>query len=155
MTKKLLIALFPIALLCSCKSTKKAAIDNTASTLLITDESFRKPITDKELYKSTTESVALDTVYISKDTLNIITKKINGCDGENFKLIWTGNFDKAVPPQTGVKLFQLGEGACKERHKFHLTYNMAPLKFKGDTATIKTTDIKVGGWGKMTHYIHN
>jgi hypothetical protein len=156
MKKHLLILMLPVVFACSCKTTKKTAADNGANNIeVINSESFRKPLKDAELYGSTTDLVPLDTVFISKDTLNIFTKKILGCDADNFKLIWNGELGKAMPPQTAVKLFQLVDGACKERHKFHLAYNISPLKLKSDTSTNKSTIIKVGGWGKMNTYVHN
>jgi hypothetical protein len=153
MKKYILVLILPVVFSNSCKTLKKTADGgNTKNTEVIKDDSFRKPVKDKELFTSTTEAVPLDTVYISKDTLNIFTKKIFGCDADNFKLIWNRDLGKANPPQTAVRLFQLVDGACKERHKFHLTYNISPLKLKGDTSATKTILIKVGGWGKMTIY---
>src|ERR1035437_134086 len=125
MKKQILVLLLPVVLAYSCKTVKKTTADTSRSVELITDETFRKPITDKELYKATTEVVLLDTVYIAKDTLNIITKKVTGCDAENFKLMWNGDLGKSIPAQTSVKLFQFVDGACRERHKFHLTYNIS------------------------------
>jgi len=156
MKKQILIALLPVLFACSCKTAKKTSSDASAVHVeLITDETFRKPVVDKELFKSTTDVVLLDTVYIAKDTLNIITKKITGCETDNFKLIWNGDLGSAIPAQTSVKLFQLVEGACKEHHKFHLTYNISPLKLKADTSAVKTTLIRVGGWARMTSFVHN
>ena len=155
MKKQILVLILPVVFACSCKTVKKASADTTVNIEVVTDESFRKPIVDKEIYKSTTEAVPLDTVYISKDTLNIVTKKILGCDAENFKLIWNGDMGKAIPRQAGVKLFQYVEADCKERHKFHLTYNISMLKIKADTATNKTTVITIGGWKRTTDYVHN
>jgi hypothetical protein len=155
MRKRILAIVLPFLVICACKTAKKTATDAPNTALVIKDELFRKPITDKELYRETTEMVPLDSVYIAKDTLNIITKKITGCDAENFKLIWTGDLGKAIPAQTGVKLLQYVAADCKEKHKFHLTYNISPLKLKNDTSAVKTTLIRVGGWPKMTNYIHN
>lgn len=155
MKKQILAALLPLIFTCGCKTTKKANTDNTGYTELINDEAFRKPIVDKELFKATTEVVPLDTVFISKDTLNIYTKKINGCETDNFKLIWTGDLSATAPTKTTVKLFQLVEGSCKERHRFHLLYNISPLKPKMDTAAVKATLIEVGGWRRMNSYSRN
>jgi len=156
MKKYILVLIIPIVFSGSCKTLKKTGGDsNTKNTEIVKDESFRKPVKDKELYLSTTEAIPLDTVFISKDTLNIFTKKIFGCDADNFKLIWNGDLGKAMPPQTAVRLFQLVDGSCKEKHKFHLAYNISPLKLKGDTSANKTTIIRVGGWNKMATYEHN
>ncbi len=156
MKNYILVLMLPVFFSYSCKTTKKEdAGGNGKNSGFLTSETFHKPVKDKELFMSTTEVVPLDTVYISKDTLNIFTKKIFGCDADNFKLIWNGDLGKASPPQTAVRLFQLVDGACKERHKFHLTFNISPLKLKGDTSATKTTLIKVGGWSKMTTYTIN
>ncbi len=156
MKRRFLVFLLPLVVCAgACKTTKKAAATPANTADLITDQSFRKPIIDKDLYKSTTEIVPLDTVYIASDTLTVVTKRIAGCESENFKLIWNGSMAKSLPPQTSVKLFQLVDGACTERHKFHLTYNISALKFKNDTAADKSTLIRVGGWGKMLNYKHH
>jgi hypothetical protein len=155
MTKQIISILLPLVFICACKTSKKTAADTATTAVLINDDSFRKPIVDKELYKSTIESVPLDTVYIAKDTLNIVTKKITGCEAENFKLIWNGDLGSVIPAQTTVKLFQYVAADCKERHKFHLTYNISPLKLKTDTSEVKTTIISVGGWRRMNNYVHN
>ena len=156
MKKQFLVFILPVVFACACKTVKKTATDNGVNNAeLITEETFRKPLADKELFKSTTDMVPIDTAYVSKDTLNIFTKKILGCDADNFKLIWSGNLGKAEPPQAGVKLFQLVDGACRERHKFHLVFNLLPLKLKNDTSAVKITLIKVGGWSKTCSYTHN
>ena len=152
MKKQIIVALLPLVLAYSCKTSRKTAADNNTPVELITDDAFRKPLADKDLYKATTEVVPLDTVYISKDTLNIFTKKISGCETDNFKLIWNGDLGKATPPVTVVKLFQYVEGACRERHRFHLVYNISSLKPKVDTAEAKTTLIGVGGWHGLNSY---
>ena len=133
------LLLLAFVLLYSCKTQKKAA--ESIPPELVMDESFRKPVNDKALFAQTTDMVPMDTAFIVSDTLHIITKRILGCDAENFKLIWNGNKTKSLPPQTSVKLFQQVDAACKERHKFHLLYNVSPLHLKQDT-----TIIKVGGW---------
>jgi hypothetical protein len=155
MIKKIVPFLLALLLVSACKNAQKTATGSTGSSDIIRDGSFRKPINDKALYNATTEVIPIDTVYIEKDTLNIITKKLRGCDAANFKLMWNGDLGKSVPAQTGVKLFQLVDGSCKERHKFHLAYNISPLRLKTDTSTVKTTLVRVGGWGRMTNYIHN
>ena len=156
MKKYIKVFIMPLIFVCACKTMKKTSSDNSAgNTEVIKDESFRKPLKDKDLFKSTTEVVPLDTVFISKDTLNIYTKRILGCDAANFQLIWNGDLGKAVPPQATVRLFQMVEGSCKEKHKFHLAYNISSLKLKGDTSATQATLIKVGGWGKMNTYVHN
>ena len=155
MKKKILILILPLALICSCKTAKKSASDTPVPSDVVMDESFRKPVSDKDLYAATTEVVPLDTVYIASDTLNIVTKKIIGCDPKNFKLMWNGDWGQSIPAQTGVKLFQYVDAGCTERHKFHLTYNLSPLRLKSDTSSVKSILIRIGGWGKMTKYIHN
>ena len=136
---KVSLLLLMFVLLNSCKTQKKAT--ESVSAELVMDESFRKPVNDKILFAQTNDMVPLDTAFIVMDTLHIITKRILGCDAENFKLIWNGNKTKSLPPQASVKLFQQVEGACKERHRFHLLYNVSSLHLKQDT-----TIIKVGGW---------
>ena len=158
MKKQIIVSLLPLVFACGCKTAKKATDDkNTGNVELITSESFRKPVKDKELFKTTKDAVLLDTVYITQDTLNIFTKKIQGCDADNFTLIWSGDLGKALPPQTGVKLFQLVDPACRERHKFHLVYNISPLKLspKADTSGEKITLIRIGGWNRMDTFNRN
>ena len=153
------ILLILVIAISACKTTKKASdvtipIDDT-----ITDNSFRKLIRSKELFAAVTEMVPLDTAYISKDTLHLLTKRILGCDEKNFKLMWNGTMLKSLPPQTNVKLFQQVDAACNERHRFHLTYNISPLRFKQDSVAVhpdslwsKVTVIRVGGWKNILKY---
>src|SRR5688572_22029055 len=116
----------------SCKTSKKVA-DVAPPVVVIdtlSDYSSRKVIRNNHIFTSTTDVVPLDTVYLSKDTLHVLTKKIPGCDEDSFMLIWDGKMRKSLPPMTSVKLLQRVDPACTERHYFHLTYNIRPLQFK-------------------------
>lgn len=156
MKKQILVLVIPFIFANSCNTAKKASLGaSSGNTELITDNSYRKPVVDKDLFKATIGDIPLDTVYIAKDTLNIFTKRITGCNADNFKLIWNGDLGKAIPPKTSVKLLQFGEGTCRERHKFHLFYNISSLKLKTDTSSNKMTIIQIGGWGKTASYSHN
>jgi len=155
MRKQILKIVLPLLFIYACKTSKKTSGDHTANTVVISDALFRKPIKDKDLYRETTEVVPLDTVYVDKDTLNVVTKKLTGCQSDNFKLVWNGTFTKDTPIQTSVKLLQYTPGDCREHHKFHLTYNLTPLKIKHDTNTIKSTLIYFGGWRHYQHYVHD
>ena len=150
------IALLSIA---SCKTTKPAAGATAPVNDTVNDYTFRKVNRDKELYAATKELVPLDTVYLTKDTLHILTKKILGCDADNFKLFWNGAMQKSLPPQTSVKLFQQVDAECKEQHRFHLTYNVKSLRIKNDTAAFnldscaaKTTLLRWGGYKELVKY---
>jgi hypothetical protein len=53
---------------------------------------------------------------------------------------------KSLPPQIPVKLFLLNDPACREQHRFHLTFNTKPLhdaNAKG-SAVIKLSGMKTG-----------
>ena len=144
----------------SCQTTKKTAASTTVAIQdTITVNNFRKLIKDKELYIAVTEVVPLDTAYIIKDTIHLLTKKIKACESDKFKLLWNGNMVKSLPPQASVKLFQEVDAACTEQHFFHLTYNIKPLRFKSDTilntsdtAFVKITSVRVGGWRNFLKY---
>ena len=155
MKKQIIVFLIPVVFIFGCKTTKKTSTDNVTNLELVAPESFRKPLVDKELFKTTTEAVLIDTLYLTKDTLNIFTKKVTGCDADNFKLIWNGDLGKTLPAQANLKLFQLVDAACQERHRFHLTFNVSSLKLKSDTSSTKVTLIKLGGWSKTANYNHN
>lgn len=134
MKKTLFLLLALLSVFVGCKTTTPAAgaaapVDDTVS-----DYSFRKIMRDKELFAATTEMVPLDTVFLNYDTLHIFTKKIIACNADKFELMWNGAMMKSLPPQTSVKLFQQVEPDCKERHMFHLTYNVKPLQLKRDSA---------------------
>jgi hypothetical protein len=147
-----------LSLISACKTSKRASDVTVPIIDTLTDLSNRKLIRDKEIFRSTTEVVPLDSVYLSKDTLHLLTKRILGCDEESFMLIWDGQMKKSLPPGASVKLLQRVDPACNERHYFHLTYNIKPLRFKNDSATdahlewSKVTVIKVGGWSNMLKY---
>ena len=122
--------------------------------------SCKKLIKDKELFASVTDLVPLDTVYISKDTLHVLTQKITGCDEDDFSLLWNGAILKSLPPQTNVKLFQKVDPACNERHHFHLTFNIQPLQLKNKTVVstsdltkTKITVVRIGGWKNALKYM--
>lgn len=148
-----------LILIGSCTTQKQNGAASTPVEDTITDNSFRKLVKDKELYNSTTELVPLDTVYLSKDTLHLLTKKIQACDADNFTLMWNGAMMKSLPPQTNVKLFQLLDTQCKARHPFHLTFNISSLQMRRDTALAnhdslveKNILIHVGNWGRTVKY---
>ncbi|MBL0308776.1 MAG: hypothetical protein IPP77_03575 [Bacteroidetes bacterium] len=149
-----------ILLASACKTSKKAQISSEQTTEQITDESFRKVIRDREIYASITETVPLDSAYISRDTLHIHTVKMNGCDAEEFKLIWNGALLKSLPAQTNVKLFHRLEPACREQHSFHLTFNVAPLRMRHDTALVSNGSssfqhallLRIYGWKAPIRY---
>jgi hypothetical protein len=154
-------ALITILIGHSCKTPKQATLaavpEPPAITDTITDLSSKKPIKNKELYAATTDMVPLDTAYLNKDTLHILTKKINACEADKFQLMWNGMMAKSLPPQASIKLFLLNEGTCKEMHHFHLTFNVTPLRFKQDsirtdTLQTKTTIIKLGGLKQNMFY---
>jgi hypothetical protein len=138
-------------LLQTCKSTKKAAESNDYHEIII-DDSFRKPINDKAIFASTADAVALDTVFLTKDTLHIFTRKIQGCETDEFKLIWNGGMAKSIPPIIGLKLLQTADPSCREKHKFRLAYNIAPLKMNKDTTSGLGTVLKIGGWKEAVKY---
>lgn len=120
----------------SCKTTNKsvsATVTPVQDTL--TDLSARKIIKDKELFASITEMVPVDSLFTEKDVLHILTKKIRGCETENFMLMWNGAMAKSLPLQVGIKLLQRVDPACNEQHYFHLKYNIASLKLRRDSAT--------------------
>ncbi len=158
--KEIVFALLVIAVIFdSCKTSGKGM--DTAVPIIdtIVDYSFRKVMRDREIFNAATEVVPLDTVYLSKDTLHVLTKRVIGCDEEDFKLVWNGMMAKSLPPQTSVKLFQRLDPACNERHYFHLTYNIKPLRFKEDslsetpnTSAVKATVVRVGGWKNSLKY---
>ena len=145
-----------LLVIASCKTTKTTTGAATPVNDTVSDYSFRKITRDKELYAAVKEMVPLDTAYLAKDTLHILTKKILGCDADNFKLFWNGAMQKSLPQQTSVKLFQQVDAECKEQHRFHLTYNVNVLRAKHDTASFnldscaaKTTLLRIGGYKEM------
>lgn len=154
---------FCVALVCiflsnSCNSTRKAISDQQAPNNTLTDFSFRKVMRDQELFASTTELVPLDTIYVHRDTLHLLTKKITGCETENFRLMWNGAWMKSMPPQAPIKLFELLPPDCKEQHNFHLTFNIKPIRLKQDSVTTTNDTIKsivmlrISGWKSAVKY---
>ncbi len=160
--KKLFFVAFILSLLIfSCKTSKPAAATAAPVIDTVYDYSFKKITRDKELYNSTTETVPLDTVYLTKDTLHILTKNILACDADNFQLMWNGMMMKSLPPQTNVKLFQLLDTQCKEKHHFHLTYNLTPLQMRRDSSytksdtTGKSVIVHIGNWQRTLKYSYH
>jgi hypothetical protein len=157
MTRYLYIAIALNILATSCKTSKKT-VDVVVPVIdTIFDYSCRKVIRNNQIFTSTTELVPLDTVYLSKDTMHVLTKQILGCDEETFMLIWDGKMRKSLPPVASVKLLQRVDPSCNERHYFHLTYNLRPLQFKNDSASTtmewsKVTAVKLGGWPNVLKY---
>lgn len=144
--KQLLIAvcICSIALIYSCEGGKKSTTAQAPVNDTINDWLYKRVLKDKELYGSTTEVFLIDTAYINKDTLHILTGKIQACDAENFDLIWSGMMTKSLPPQLPVKLFLLNDPACKEQHRYHLTFNAKPMH-PGDANSKGTAIIKLSG----------
>jgi len=136
------IFLVILAVICytySCTSAKKATAHTAAQETpgVLMDKEFRKPIRDKQLYAATPDLVFPDTVYIIADTMHILTKKVQGCNAENFKLLWNGAMLKSMPPQTNLTILQVADAECKQKNAFHLIYNLAPLKYKNDSVAKK------------------
>ncbi|HLP50409.1 MAG TPA: hypothetical protein VK154_05960 [Chitinophagales bacterium] len=156
----LLLSIAALLTIAGCKSTKPG----TAAVALpvqdtVTNESFRKLMRDKDLYNAVKETVPVDTAYLVRDTLHVLTKRILGCDAENFKLFWNGATAKSLPPQVTVKLFQQVDAGCKERHYFHLTYNVKSLKLSNsntapatDSAALSATILHIGGYKNPVRY---
>jgi|ERR1043165_5181144 hypothetical protein len=147
------LTVFAICTIASCKSTKPGSAAAEPVSDILSDYSSRKITKDKELYAATKEIVPLDTAYLTRDTLHILTKKIVGCDADNFKLMWNGAIQKSMPPQTNVKLFQQVDPECKEQHRFHLTYNVKSLRLKNDYASVcldscaaQSVRLRIGGY---------
>ena len=145
MIKQALFVLGTIAIvgIYSCSGGKKAAnapalpVNDT-----ISEQLYKRVLKDKDLYGTTTDVLPIDTAYINKDTLHILTGKLQACDSENFDLIWSGAMLKSLPPQLPVKLFLLNDPTCKEQHRFHLTFNAKPLH---DANAKGSAIIKLGG----------
>lgn len=129
----------------ACKTAKNTTTTVPVYEEMITEQSFRKLIKDKELYNATTEVVQLDSARVDKDTLHVYTKKLQACDGENLKLVWNGSFAKSLPPQATIKLLLINDPACKEQHRFHVTYNIAPLWAKRDSMGTDSLLLKLPG----------
>ncbi|MBK7148574.1 MAG: hypothetical protein IPH78_07035 [Bacteroidetes bacterium] len=145
-------ALALIALTESCKNTEKAKSSTIAPVVndTVTDLSNRKIIKDAELYAAVTDAILIDTIYLSKDSLHLLTSKIRACESENFKLLWNGKTTKSLPPQVSLKLFLANDAACKEQHRFHLSYHVRSLKMKGDSA--QSLILKVSGAKQFLKY---
>lgn len=160
--KWIVYLLLLLCLIPGCRSTKKIADTPTETNLILTDYSFRKIIRDKELYAATTETISFDSVSISKDTLHLFTSKINGCNSEDFTLLWSGAMMKSLPPQVSLKLFHRADPACKKQNIFHLTFNVSPLRMKHDaasvnsdsTSAIRSTILRISGWKLPVVYVY-
>ena len=122
------------------------------ATAVITSQKFHKPLRNKQFFAATTEVIPIDTAFVSKDSLHIITRKVSGCDAENFKLVWNGTMVKSIPPQTAVRLFKVADIECSEKHKFHLVFNITQLKMKQDSTANKVTTVHLGGWKEPLKY---
>ncbi|HWB63556.1 MAG TPA: hypothetical protein VG603_08620 [Chitinophagales bacterium] len=144
MRPQLLILLLLFIGASGCKTTRKAQATPPPPEL-ITDETFTKPLLDKGIFAATNNAVPVDTAYITGDSLHIFTKKIQGCETENFRILWTGEAEKKEPGKTTLKLLQTVDASCPERHRFHLIYNIAPIIRKQHNGGAFTT-IKLGGW---------
>ena len=133
-----------------CKTPGNPLTAYTPTTETVNDMVYRKPVIDRAIFKSINEVVPLDTVYIVKDTLNIITKKILGCSAESFKLMWNGAITATQPHKAEVKLLEVLDPSCRERHRFHLTYRLNRFQSKKDTVTMVT----LGGWKRDMGYAY-
>lgn len=133
-----------IALTYSCEGSKKGTAVAAPVNDTINDWLYKRVVKDKELYASTTEVLLIDTAYMNRDTLHVLTQKIQACEAENFDLFWSGMMAKSLPPQLPVKLFLLNDPACKEQHRFHLTFNVKPMH-PGDANSKGTAIIKLAG----------
>ncbi len=144
--KQLLIAvcLCSMALIYSCEGSKKSTTAQAPVNDTVNDWLYKRVLKDKELYGSTTEVFLIDTAYMNKDTLHVLTGKVQACDAENFDIVWNGMMAKSLPPQLPVKLFLLNDPSCKEQHRFHLTFNAKPMH-PGDSNSKGTAIIKLSG----------
>ena len=145
--KQLLVAvcICSIALIYSCEGGKKSTAVQPPVNDTINDLLYKRIVKDKDLYASTTEVFLIDTAYMNKDTLHVLTQKVQACDAENFDIFWSGMMAKSLPPQLPVKLFLLNDPACKEQHRFHLTFNAKPLRSANDSTKSGTAIIKLSG----------
>jgi hypothetical protein len=144
-----------------CKTSKTnttvaAPVDDT-----ITSDNLRKLSRNKDIYNAIKEIVPLDTAWLAKDTLHILTTKVLGCDADNFQLFWNGAVMKSLPPQVTVRLYQQVDAACTEKHRFHLLYNVKSLKLSHDTTTATAdtmvkpaTILHIGGYKNAVKYAY-
>ncbi len=140
-----LLAALLLLVMAACKTTNKATGEQPVYEELITDGSFQKLIKDKEIFNATTEVVQLDSANVNNDTLHVYTKKIQACDAENLKLVWNGSFAKSLPPQVNLKLLLINEPACREQHRFHITYNIGSVWAKKDSVQVDSLLLKLPG----------
>lgn len=144
-----------------CKTSKQGATLAAPVNDTILSDNFSKLNRNKDIYNAITEIVPLDTAWLAKDTLHILTTRVVGCDADNFQLFWNGAIMKSMPPQVTVRLFQQVDGACSERHRFHLLYNVKSLKLSHDTTTATTdtlvkpaTILHIGGYKNTVKYAY-
>lgn len=141
---KSLLPVLLILFVFACNTNKKVSdAAPVISNDTITDLSNRRVMKDAELFSSITDGITIDTFFIVKDSFHILTSKVQACESENFKLVWSGKTTKSIPPQTSLKLYLMNDPACKEQHRFHLSFNVAPMKTKGDS--VQKMLLKLGG----------
>lgn len=140
----IVVCVCSIALIYSCEGSKKSTTAQAPVNDTVNDWLYKRVLKDKDLYGSTTEVFLIDTAYMNKDTLHVLTGKVQACDAENFDIIWSGMMAKSLPPQLPVKLFLLNDPSCKEQHRFHLTFNVKPMH-PGDANSKGTAIIKLSG----------
>lgn len=137
----------------ACKTSKKSTAVAAPEPEWMYSNTNSRAVRDRELFTGIQETIAIDTAYIHRDTLHILTPKITGCDAGKFSLVWNGMFTKSIPPQTSVRLLQVSEPECKKQHRFHLTYNISNVKMKADSArTLQPVSIRLGGWKNTLPY---
>jgi hypothetical protein len=120
MKRIIVIVLAILAFTESCKNTEKAKASVAAPPAndTMVDLSNKKIMRDPELYAAITDAFAIDTIYLIKDSLHLLTSKIQACETENFKLLWNGKTTKSLPPQVSLKLFLANELHVKNNTVF-------------------------------------
>ncbi len=154
-----IITLVAIIWIGGCKTTSGTAAATVPVDDTVTANHARKISRNKELYNAIKETVPVDTAWLVTDTLHILTGKIIGCDDNSFQLFWNGAMMKSLPPQVTVRLYQEVDGACAEKHRFHLLYNVKSLKITADTTSAATdsllsraTILHIGGYKNAVKY---
>jgi len=143
---RLLIILAIVSfILHSCNTTKKVEHYNG------TDECMSMTYNSKPVNNLSTDYYNIDTVFITKNCLNIWVSYGGGCGEADFKLYYSDKISMSYPPKTSLRLQLSDNDPCRAIIQQKLLFN---LSFFDEYAENEGITLKLAGTDRLVFYKH-
>lgn len=142
-----------IGILPACK-LKKQSMDKTEATPATTMQNHPEVVTITD-YQRPSNPALLSIVgaKIEGDLLHIDVSYSGGCTEHSFRLIFSGNYKKSMPPQASVYLeHDAKDDSCRSLVEKSLIFNVRKMRFPPEKPG--TLILSIEGWNEQLKYVY-